>query len=158
MQYSYAHAHTRSQASSMQAKTLPSTHSFRHEWCMATSWSNSPHVRHAGTFACLHCIHRSVFVGWRLLCYTPAPCIILSDSLEQSWTHTSPFGLTLHARNFHWRSAHVEQVSMTKKNVSWGQKPFRSRSYPRTGMNDRHCNVSATKQCNELTACSHTAK
>ena len=88
MQNSYAHAHTRSQASSMQAKTLPSTHSFRHEWCMATSWSNSPHVRHAGTFACLHCIHRSVFVGWRLLCYTPAPCIILSDSLEQSWTHT----------------------------------------------------------------------
>ena len=36
----------------------------------------------------LHCIHRSVFVGWRLLCCTPAPCILRIGSLRQSWTHT----------------------------------------------------------------------
>ena len=74
MQNSYAHAHTRSQASSMQAKTLPSTHSFRHEWCMATSWSNSPHVRHAGTFAlhtqtCRRWLETSVLHSSPLRCY-----------------------------------------------------------------------------------------
>ena len=74
MQNSYAHAHTRSQASSMQAKTLPSTHSFRHEWCMATSWSNSPHVRHAGTSAlhthkCLRWLETSVLHSSPVRCY-----------------------------------------------------------------------------------------
>ena len=52
----------------------------------------------------------------------PSPCIILSGSSEQSWTHTSPFGLTLHARHFHWRSVHVGQGSITKKSISLGPK------------------------------------